>query len=149
MMKQIISIGKYIDCRTITKYGKVFTCYTVEFYGGSNVFNLKSNGDYAVMAVNEDDLSETSQEDSRAERKLATYKEHAPKFFIVHADGSGTELMRYQDVAEYVNNSEQSPATAVLRDDLPDYPGVTGITILKPYIGGRVGLILVYTVLIV
>lgn len=101
-----------------------------------NVFNLKSNGDYAVMAVNEDDLSETSQEDSRAERKLTTYKEHAPKFFIVHADGSGTELMRYQDVAEYVNNSEQSPATAVLRDDLPDYPGVTGITILKPYIGG-------------
>jgi hypothetical protein len=97
MMKQIISIGKYIDCRTITKYGKVFTCYTVEFYGGirwaldfdklykiteqllperdlqyvlrhnadiivesvdpdGNVFNLKSNGDYAVMAVNEDDL---------------------------------------------------------------------------------------------
>jgi hypothetical protein len=51
--------------------------------------------------------------------------------------------MRYQDVAEYVNNSEQSPATAVLRDDLPDYPGVTGIAILKPYIGGPSDIIIV------
>lgn len=69
-------------------------------------------------------------------KKLTTYKEHAPRFFILHGDGSGTELLRYQNVAEYMNLAEQSPATAVLKDPLPDYPGVTGITILKPYLGG-------------
>ncbi|KAK3098986.1 hypothetical protein FSP39_024961, partial [Pinctada imbricata] len=103
-----------------------------------NVFNVKSTGDYTVLTANGDDMSDISAEEMNklGFKKLATYKEHAPRFFIIHADGSGTELMRYQDVAEYITNAEQSPATAVLRDDLPDYPGVQGITILKPYLGG-------------
>ncbi|KAJ8314693.1 hypothetical protein KUTeg_006843 [Tegillarca granosa] len=75
-----------------------------------NVFNVKYNGDFQVISSNGDALSESSLE------------EHAPRFFILHGDGSGTELLRYQNVAEYMNLAEQSPATAVLKDPLPDYP---------------------------
>ncbi|XP_033741247.1 sperm-associated antigen 17-like isoform X1 [Pecten maximus] len=101
-----------------------------------NVFNVKSNGDFTVIPVNGDALSESSMDENKIDKKLTTYREHAPRFFILHSDGSGTELLRYQDVAEYINTAEHSPATAVLKDDLPDYPGVQGITILKPYLGG-------------
>ncbi|XP_052809835.1 sperm-associated antigen 17-like isoform X5 [Mya arenaria] len=111
------------------------TVETVDSDG--NVFNVKNNGDFSVIPANTDDISDVSSEDQmRLERKITVFKEHAPKFFIIHADGSGTELLRYQEIAEYLTSAEQSPATAVLRDELPDFPGVVGITILKPYIGG-------------
>ncbi|XP_052284814.1 sperm-associated antigen 17-like isoform X3 [Dreissena polymorpha] len=111
------------------------TVETVDSDG--NVFNIKNNGDFSVFPANTDDVSDVSSEDqARLEKKIITYKDHAPRFFVIHADGSGTELMRYQDIAEYLTTAEQSPATAVLRDDLPDFPGVVGITILKPYVGG-------------
>lgn len=111
------------------------TVETVDCDG--NVFNVRNNGDFSVIPASGDDVSDVSSEDQlRLEKKVAVYKEHAPRFFIVHADGSGTELLRYQDIAEYLTGAEQSPATAVLRDELPDFPGVTGITILKPYVGG-------------
>lgn len=61
---------------------------------------------------------------------------HAPRFFIINADGSGTELLRYCDVADYLLMAERNPATAVLREPIPEYPDVTGITILKPYLLG-------------
>ncbi|XP_078322368.1 sperm-associated antigen 17-like isoform X10 [Crassostrea virginica] len=102
-----------------------------------NVFNVKSNGDFQVIPVNGDEMSDVSNEDIlKPEKKLVTYKEHAPRFLIIHADGSGTELLRYQDIAEYLIGAEQSPATAVLKDELANFPGVTGITTLKPYLGG-------------
>lgn len=111
------------------------TVETVDSDG--NVFNVKNNGDFSVIPANADDISDISSEDQmRNDRKVTVFKEHAPRFFIIHADGSGTELMRFQDIAEYLTTAEQSPATAVLRDELPDFPGVTGITILKPYLGG-------------
>lgn len=102
-----------------------------------NVFNVKNNGDFSVIPVNPDDISDVSSEDPlKGDKKITVYKEHSPRFFIIHSDGSGTELLRYQDIAEYLTSAEQSPATAVLRDELPDFPGVLGITILKPYLGG-------------
>lgn len=105
--------------------------------GEGNVFNVKYNGDYLVLPNAGDDVSETSSDNlDKVDKRMMAFKEHAPRFFIVHADGSGTELMRYRDVAEYLMTSEQSPATAVLRDELPDYQGVTGITVLRPYLGG-------------
>ena len=111
------------------------TVETVDSDG--NVFNVKNNGDFSVIPANADDISDISSEDhTRNERKVTVFKEHAPRFFIIHSDGSGTELMRYQDIAEYLTSAEQSPATAVLRDELPDFPGVMGITVLKPYFGG-------------
>ncbi|RUS91851.1 hypothetical protein EGW08_000422 [Elysia chlorotica] len=100
-----------------------------------NVFNVRSTGDYNVIPVQADDaLSDDSEE--HTSKKIAHYGQHAPRFFIIHGDGSGTELLRYQDVAEYLMLAEQNPATAVLKDVLPDHPGVKGITVLKPYLLG-------------
>ena len=101
-----------------------------------NVFNVKNTGDFSVMPVNPDDISDVSSDDPLKDKKITLYKDHSPRFFVIHGDGSGTELLRYQDIAEYLTSAEQSPATAVLRDDLTDFPGVQGITILKPYLGG-------------
>lgn len=73
---------------------------------------------------------------NQQEKKIHTYTHHAPRFFIIHADGSGTELLRYKDVAENLLLAEKNPATAILKDQLTDHPGVTGITVLKPYLIG-------------
>lgn len=53
---------------------------------------------------------------------------------MLHSDGSGSELLRYQDVADYIAKAEDDPTTAILVDPLADYPGVLGITVLKPYL---------------
>ena len=58
-----------------------------------------------------------------------------PRFFIIHADGTGSELLRYADVNEFLEHAEEDPATAVLKSPLEGHPDVTGLTILKPYSG--------------
>ncbi|KAL4233858.1 Sperm-associated antigen 17 [Mactra antiquata] len=123
------------EIRYMFSHNADVTVETVDSDG--NVFNVKNNGDFSVIPANADDVSDVSSEDQpKSDKKITVFKEHAPRFFIIHADGSGTELLRYQDIAEYLTSAEQSPATAVLRDELPDFPGVLGITILKPYTGG-------------
>ncbi|KAH9508941.1 hypothetical protein Btru_048357, partial [Bulinus truncatus] len=101
-----------------------------------NIFHVKANGDFNVTSAQDDEvLSDLSDEDLETKvRKVIAYNQHAPRFFIIHDDGSGTELLRFQDVAEYLSHAELNPATAVLKEPIPDHPGVTGITILKPYL---------------
>ncbi|XP_046333573.2 sperm-associated antigen 17-like isoform X4 [Haliotis rufescens] len=118
----------------VLRHNADVVCETVD--GDGNVFNVKYTGDYSVIMANGDETSNESVDDHKQEKGVTQYGQHAPRFFIIHADGSGTELMRYQDVAEYLTSAEDSTATAVVKDPLPDHPGVTGITILKPYIGG-------------
>ena len=77
---------------------------------------------------------EEVEADVPKQKEVIEYKQHAPRFFIVHSDGSGTELLRYQDLAEYIANAEDDLATAILMDPLADYPGVMGLTVLKPYL---------------
>ena len=71
-------------------------CETVDPDG--NVYNVKCSGDFCVLPSNGgDELSDNSDEQQQSgEKKLTRYGQHAPRFFIVHADGSGTELLRYQ-----------------------------------------------------
>ncbi|KAJ7321773.1 Sperm-associated antigen 17 [Desmophyllum pertusum] len=59
-----------------------------------------------------------------------------PRFFIVHADGTGSELLRSTDVKNFLDRAEEDPAAAVLKSPLEGHPDVTGLTILKPYSGG-------------
>ncbi|XP_032629511.1 sperm-associated antigen 17 isoform X1 [Chelonoidis abingdonii] len=61
-----------------------------------------------------------------------TYGEHAPRFFIVYADGSGTELLRNSDIEEYLALAYGDPATAVLQEPVQECPGVLSITVLRP-----------------
>lgn len=82
-------------------------------------------------------MLDVSNEDlSKFEKKFSIYREYVLRFFIIYADGSGTELLRYQDIAEYLINVEQSFVIVVLKDELVNFLGVIGIIILKLYIGG-------------
>ena len=58
-----------------------------------------------------------------------------PRFFVVHADGSGIELLRQCDVAKFLARAEEDPGTAVLRAPVEGNPDATGITVLRPYSG--------------
>lgn len=45
------------------------------------------------------------------------------RFFIISADGSGTELLRKKDVHKYMTEACRDPATAVLQDPVREQPG--------------------------
>lgn len=45
------------------------------------------------------------------------------RFFIVYADGSGSELLRSRDVDKYLAEACSDPATAVLQDPVQECPG--------------------------
>ena len=58
-----------------------------------------------------------------------------PRFFIIHADGTGSELLQSVDVKDFLVEAEEDPATAVLKSSLEGHVDVTGLTILRPYSG--------------
>ena len=94
-----------------------------------NAFFVRHTGDTDVsLAARGTDLvthEEGEVEEEEEEKKegvrihrVLTYKQHAPRLLVLRPDGSGTELLRYQDVAEYVTAAEQDPNTAMLMDPL-------------------------------
>ncbi|UJR27796.1 hypothetical protein I4U23_009067 [Adineta vaga] len=58
---------------------------------------------------------------------------HVPRFFIVHEDGSGTELLRFKDLYSYLRTMDLDPSTAVVREPLSSNPKVTGATVMRPF----------------
>uniref|UniRef100_A0A3Q3LHS1 Sperm associated antigen 17 n=1 Tax=Mastacembelus armatus TaxID=205130 RepID=A0A3Q3LHS1_9TELE len=54
------------------------------------------------------------------------------RLFLVHADGSGTELLSSQTVEELLYQAHCDPTIALLKEPLPDTQDEFGITILKP-----------------
>ncbi|XP_067849079.1 sperm-associated antigen 17 isoform X2 [Heptranchias perlo] len=100
-----------------------------------NYFQVMVDGN--TFADIHNDSQEGEKEDTllqghMVEHEPITYNKHAPRFFILHADGSGTELLRSSDVEEYLYRAYSNPATAVLKEQLPEFPGVLGITFLQP-----------------
>ena len=53
----------------------------------------------------------------------------------MHRNGTGYELLRHQDVSEFLKKAEEDAATAILKTPVEGLPGVTGITVLKPFPG--------------
>ena len=111
-----------------------------------NKFNVAHTGDTSVtvsdgsqLDSHESDVHVAASDASSVDvtttlaKNMIMYKQHAPQFFVIQPDGGGVELLRYQDVAEYIAAAEDDPLTAILMDPLPDFPSVTGITVLKPY----------------
>jgi len=45
------------------------------------------------------------------------------RFFIIYADGSGTELLRSRDVHKYLAEACSDPTAAVLQDPVEERPG--------------------------
>ncbi|XP_077355667.1 sperm-associated antigen 17 isoform X2 [Festucalex cinctus] len=61
-------------------------------------------------------------------------RDHCPRLFLVHEDGSGSELFSRQAVEELLHQAHLDPTVVLLKDPLPDAQGEFGITILKPTI---------------
>ena len=55
----------------------------------------------------------------------------------MHRNGTGYELLRHQDVSEFLKQAEEDDATAILKTPVEGLPGVTGITVLKPFPGNK------------
>ncbi|CAF0831903.1 unnamed protein product [Rotaria sp. Silwood1] len=103
---------------------------------------LSQNGDLIFDAVDHEQTQycvETSGEtysketDQRQMTKTMPLEMHVPRFFIVHEDGSGTELLRFKDLYSYLRTMDLDPSTAVVREPLLSNPKVTGATVMRPF----------------
>ena len=81
-------------------------------------------------------ISENNEKSLDVDDSLANTP-HVPRFFVMRRDGTGYELLRHEDVSEYLKEAEDDVATAVLRTPVEGLPGVTGITVLKPFSGNN------------
>ncbi|XP_071333844.1 sperm-associated antigen 17 isoform X2 [Trachinotus anak] len=104
-----------------------------------NHFQVMEDGQVSVLNVSpapstlkhdEEELEE--EEDREVTRLHANHREHCPRLFLVHEDGSGTELLSSQTVEELLYQAYSDPTIALLKEPLPDTQDEFGITILKP-----------------
>ncbi|KAM4904596.1 sperm-associated antigen 17 [Sylvia borin] len=117
--------------RYIMKHTSSTICEMTDPEG--NTFKVLADGstDVCIPSIDTDGKEDGSSEADEINKPI-TYNEHAPRFFIISADGSGVELLREKDVHKYVAEACSDPATAVLKDPVQEQPGVLSITILRP-----------------
>ena len=114
------------------------THFTVLSNGRITVDKEETESTYQDMVAKPDYASNEKKE--RLEPgplETAPVSPIVPRFFVIHADGSGSELLRSVDVQDFLKQAEDDPLTAVLRSCLEGHADVTGITIVKPYSGKR------------
>ena len=73
------------------------------------------------------------QASARAEQAVAVYKHHRPQLFFLHEDGTGVELLRYADVAEFLDEAERDREAAVVRETVSGSLAANCLTLLRPY----------------
>ncbi|KAJ6658283.1 hypothetical protein lerEdw1_020555 [Lerista edwardsae] len=95
-----------------------------------NIFKVMADGSTSEFIAGTDSNGKES-EPAQIQTPLV-YGEHAPRFFIVYADGSGTELLRTRETEEYISIAYGDPITAVLQEPIHECPGVLSITVLRP-----------------
>ena len=113
------------------------THFTVMSNGGMTVNKAETRETTTEESATPSDETENKESKSSEAGPLqrATVSPLVPRFFIIHADGTGSELLRGVDVKEFLERAEKDPATAVLKTPLEGHPDVSGITVLKPYSG--------------
>ncbi|TMS02420.1 Sperm-associated antigen 17 [Larimichthys crocea] len=98
--------------------------------------DFKKMGDarWAVICVETIALlpSTLKQDEEGAMTRRRTEKCPGLMLFMVHEDGSGTELLSSQTVEELLYQAYSDPTIALLKEPLPDTQDEFGITILKP-----------------
>nr|XP_033507561.1 sperm-associated antigen 17 isoform X6 [Epinephelus lanceolatus] len=107
-----------------------------------NHFQVMEDGQLSVLNCSpspstlkhdgEEAEEEEEEEDKEMARINAKHREHCPRLFLVHEDGSGTELLSSQTVEELLYQAYSDPTIALLKEPLPDTQDEFGITILKP-----------------
>nr|XP_048675647.1 sperm-associated antigen 17 isoform X2 [Caretta caretta] len=119
--------------RYVMKHNSNVICEVLDPEG--NLFKVMADGSTSVFIPS---IDSDGEEDGylvpipKEVHTPVTYGEHAPRFFIVYADGSGTELLRNCDIEEYLALAYGDPATAVLQEPVQECPGVLSITVLRP-----------------
>lgn len=110
-------------------------------------FTVMSNGQMTVENTQTEpvaNVTDSTSEEAGSEKKVnsepcpiqqAPVSPLVPRFFVIHADGTGSELLRHVDVKEFLDRAEDDLATAVLKSPLEGHPEVMGLTIIKPYSG--------------
>ncbi|XP_040450924.1 sperm-associated antigen 17 [Falco naumanni] len=119
--------------RYIMKHTSSTICEVMDPEG--NIFKVMADGstNVCVPGAGCDDKEDRSSAAALGDvNKPVTYNAHAPRFFIIYADGSGTELLRSSDVHKYLADAHSDPTAAVLQDPVPECPGVLSITVLRP-----------------
>jgi len=115
--------------------------------GRGTHFTVMSNGQMTVdkgetESMNKDIISQTKGTFDEKEEpsepgpiQQASLSPIVPRFFIIHADGTGSELLLSDGVKDFLEQAEQDPTTAVLKSSLEGQLDVTGLTVLRPYSG--------------
>lgn len=110
-------------------------------------FTVMSNGHMTVDkgesgSINKEIISKTEGTFDEKEEpsepgpiQQASLSPIVPRFFIIRADGTGSELLHSVDVKDFLQQAEEDPATAVLKSSLEGQDDVTGLTVLRPYSG--------------
>ncbi|XP_026569018.1 sperm-associated antigen 17 [Pseudonaja textilis] len=116
-------LGKYI-----MKHNSKIVCEMTDITG--NIFKVMADGSTSTFIPSVDVESKVIEPTEI--QTPVIYGEHAPRFFIVHADGSGTELLRTKDTEEYLSIAYGHPTITVLREAVQECPGILSITVLCP-----------------
>ncbi|KAG8130183.1 hypothetical protein E2320_016840 [Naja naja] len=116
-------LGKYI-----MKHNSKIVCEMTDITG--NIFKVMADGSTSTFIPTVDIESKVTEPTEI--QTPVIYGEHAPRFFIVHADGSGTELLRTKDTEEYLAMAYGHPTITVLREAIQECPGILSITVLCP-----------------
>ncbi|XP_061769690.1 sperm-associated antigen 17 isoform X2 [Nerophis ophidion] len=80
----------------------------------------------------EEEEEEKEGEDTEISMCHGKPRGNYPRLFLVHEDGSGSELLNSQTVVELLDQAHLDPTVALLKDPLPDTQDEFGITFLKP-----------------
>ncbi|XP_026208160.1 sperm-associated antigen 17 isoform X3 [Anabas testudineus] len=103
-----------------------------------NHFQVMEDGEVSLLNLSpspstlKPDEEELEEEDREMAKIFAKHKVHLPRLFLVHEDGSGTELLSSQTVEELLYEACSDPTVALLKEPLPDTQDEFGITMLKP-----------------
>ncbi|KAJ8339897.1 hypothetical protein SKAU_G00345300 [Synaphobranchus kaupii] len=91
---------------------------------------ISSREDCLEEEREEDECEEEEEEEGDSERPRLLkfpsvgYKEPSPRFFVVHEDGSGIELLRSSDIMDFLCSAHSDPSVAVLKEPIPELQGV-------------------------
>ncbi|XP_029311120.1 sperm-associated antigen 17-like isoform X2 [Cottoperca gobio] len=102
-----------------------------------NHFQVMEDGQSSVLNCSPAPSTlEQDEEEEEEEREMSRMnvkpREHCPRLFLVHEDGSGTELLSSQTVEELLYQAYADPTIALLKEPLPDTQDEFAVTILKP-----------------
>ncbi|CAM4718238.1 unnamed protein product [Leuciscus chuanchicus] len=109
----------------VMNHGADVLCHVTDPEG--NYFQVSADSQIPVTS-NGSEMRETETE----LQQNAGFITHPPRLFVVHEDGSASELLRAQDMEDLLQKAYCDSSIAVLTDPLPDSQQSFGITLLRP-----------------